>query len=517
MRRKVVALVTLLPLFLVREPLVFADTLIIPSLSVSGTYDSNVFYTPKSALPVGTKVEDYYATVTPQLAAAYRGANVNGSLSVGANITRYKDNPELDYTGINASGIVDMKQWANRLSPRIEGLTVTGTYQFTPSVSSFGALSGGAVGGSYGVTGVTTPLNAGLITNRVSIRNYSGAITGGYRLTPVTTMTGSYGYTQISFGNQSGGVNNALFDTIGHTGTVALNTQLSQRDSVGTTATLSHYIQEGASSSESAAGASSALTTVQGLGVWRRQWTRELTASLGAGALLSLPVDTPGGRIKASATPVATAMVSYSSYSEGLKAAGASLSSLSSIESSSLGPFAGLPPVAGSLRPGGILPPGRYTARLSYNLGVYPSYAIGSGPLTAHVMGVNVNGGIIQNLTGQVGMNYSHGSLSDSQLTGRSSYDTIGATVGLSYIIASRFLASVAYDWLYFASSTARPALARQDEIAFSKKMVTLSLSYVFSSQPFFRAGGLSGFGKAGSSDPLESSPGGTPDLKKVN
>ena len=75
-----------------------AQTIIVPSLTVSETYDSNVFYAPKSLLPPGSKPEDFYTQVTPQLTMAHMGSLIRGNLSVGGLITRYIHNPDLDYT-----------------------------------------------------------------------------------------------------------------------------------------------------------------------------------------------------------------------------------------------------------------------------------------------------------------------------------------------------------------------------------------------------------------------------------
>jgi uncharacterized protein (PEP-CTERM system associated) len=109
---------------------VWAQTIIIPTLSVSETYDSNVFYTPKTLLSPGLKADDFMTTVIPQVNFAHAGPRVNGSFSVGASITKYVNNPSLDYTGINAAGQLDLKRWANSFSQRISALSVRGTYQF---------------------------------------------------------------------------------------------------------------------------------------------------------------------------------------------------------------------------------------------------------------------------------------------------------------------------------------------------------------------------------------------------
>ena len=91
---------------------VSAQTIIIPTLTVSEAYDSNVFNTPKSSLPPGSKPEDYITTVTPMINVAHTGSLIRGNLSVGALITRYLENTDLDYTGYNAAGRLDLSQLA---------------------------------------------------------------------------------------------------------------------------------------------------------------------------------------------------------------------------------------------------------------------------------------------------------------------------------------------------------------------------------------------------------------------
>lgn len=453
---------------------VLAQTIIIPTLSVSETYDSNVFYTPKTLLGPGFKPEDFMTTVIPQINIAHAGPLVNGSFSVGANITKYVNNPSLDYTGINTAGQLDLKRWANSFSQRISALSVRGTYQFTPSLSGFGATTGGALGTGYGTTGVSSPVDTGLVTNRVSMHNMNVGINGGYELSRNTSLIASYNYNRLSFGKQSGGINNQLFGTDGHVVTTGLSTRITPTDTVGTTATMSHYIQEGASG-----GGGGSFTTISGMANWGKLWTQKLSSSIGGGGIFTLPIDStvPGQSIKAQFAPTGTVSMTYSSFSEGLRAAG-----------SAPGPFDNLPRLAGSLGAGGVIAPGAFTTALSYNFSIFPSYALGAGPMKTHIVGINARGGITPNLTAQAGMNYSHGTTSAPA----SSFDTLGATAGASYLLGP-VLVNLTYNWLYFSSSFAQSATA-QSEYAFSKKMVMLSLSYAFTSQSFFRMGGLGSF-----------------------
>lgn len=461
---------------------VLAQTIIIPTLSVSETYDSNVFYTPKTLLGPGFKAEDYITRVIPQINMAHAGPSVNGSLSVGANISKYVNNPSLDYTGINTAGQLDLRRWANSFSQRISALSLRGTYQFTPSLSGFGATTGGALGTGYGTTGVSSPVDTGLIANRASLHNINVGITGGYDLSRNTSLTASYSYTKLTFGNQSGGVNNKLFDTDGHTTMTTLATKVSPTDTVGTSATMSHFIQGGASG-----GGSGTFTTISGVMTWGKLWTQKLSTSLGGGGVVTLPIEStvPGHSIKSTFAPTGTVRMTYSSFSEGLRAAAGA----------ALGPFDNLPRLAGSLAQGGVIAPGAFTTSVSYNFSVFPSYALGAGPMKTHVVGVNANMGLTSNLTGQAGMNFSHGS------TGASSFDTLGATAGASYLLGP-VLVNLTYNWLYFSSSFTQTAQT-QSEYAFSKKMIMLSLSYAFTSQSFFRMGGLGSFSSQDSGEGL--------------
>jgi len=451
---------------------VSAQTIIIPTLSVSETYDSNVFYTPKTLLSPGTKAEDFATTVIPQINIAHTGSQVRGAFSAGANIARYVNNPSLDYNGINTSGQLDLKRWANSFSQRIATLSMNGTYQYTPIINAFGATPAGALGTGFGATGISSPINTGLVTNRVSMHMMNVGITGGYNLSRTTMLTASYNYSRLIFGDQAGGINNQLFGTEGHTTSTTLMAKVSPTDAVGTTATMSHYIQEG-----STGGGSGSFTTILGTMNWNKLWTQKFSTNLSGGGIVTLPIEStvPGQSTKVTVAPTGTVSMNYASSSEGLRAAG-----------SAPGPFDNLPRLPGSLVQGVVLAPGAFITRMSYSFSIYPSIAVGAGPMETHIIGVNASGGITSKLTAQAGLNYSHGSIS----TPASSFDTLGATAGASYLLGP-VLVNLTYDWLYFSNSFIQTGQTQSD-YAFSKKMIMLTLSYAFTSQSFFRMGGIS-------------------------
>jgi len=404
---------------------------------------------------------------------------MSGSLSMAGLVTKYLHNPNLDFTGWNTAGRLNLKDAANQLSQRITSFGVRGTYRSTPSTTGFGA-AGGGLGTGFGSTSGGV-LNSGQVTNFAAMQIYNLGVAGGYQLTGVTTLNAAYNYTKISFGEQSGGVNNLLFDTTGHQGSTTISTLISPRDTVGATATMSHFIQEQSSGSSG----QGTFTTITETLNWRRLWTEQLTTSLAGGGTLRLPVGSaiPGQSSKSLFVPTVAATMTYRSFSEELRDAAAPLDQ-----------FESLPSLAGSLGPGGIMTPGAYTASMSYRFSLLPSYALGSGPMKTHVVGVNASGGITSKLSGQVGLNYSHSTTSEPRTT----FDTLGASAGLRYLIGP-VLASLSYNWLFVSRSSDQLLPSQSIEYEFSKKMVMLSFSYAFISPSFFRMGEFGSTGTQGS------------------
>ncbi|TKB59324.1 MAG: hypothetical protein E8D49_08360 [Nitrospira sp.] len=467
-RQGAVAVLTLLFVQGVLSSLVFAQTTIIPSLTVSERYDSNIFFVPKSLLAPGSKPEDFITSVPAQLNVTHEGSLISGSLFGTGIVTKYLNNPSRDFIGWNVGGRLDLTNAATQVSQRITSLSVRGSYRSTPATTGFGA-AGGGLGTGFGSTSGGV-LEAGQVTNRASRQIYNLGVTGGYQLTGLTTLNAAYDFTRVSFGEQdaqSGGVTNTLFDTTVHRGTTTISTRISLRDTVGATAAMSHFIQE----DSSGISGSGSFTTITETLNWSRLWTQQLRTTLKGGGSLKLPVgsDIPGQSTKSQLVPTVSATMTYTSFSDELRDVGAS---------------DGLPSLAGSLAPGGIVPPGAYTATMSYRFSLVPSIAFGAGPLKTHVVGIIATGGITSKLSGQVGMNYSHGTRSAPTST----FDTIGLTAGARYLIGP-VLASLTYNWLFF-SREADPSLSSQStEYEFSKKMVLLSFSYAFMSPSFFREG----------------------------
>jgi len=466
-RQSAVALLTLLILIVqwVSSTPASAQTTIIPSLSVSERYDSNIFSAPKSLLRPDSKPEDFITTVTPQINIAHAGSLMRGRLFGSGLVTKYLHNPNRDFIGYNVGGQLDLTDAAHQVSQRMTFLTVLGTYRSVPTTTGFGA-PGGGLGTGFGATSEGV-LETGQVTNRASRKIYNLGVRGGYQLTGVTSLNATYDFTRMSFGEQQGGVNNPLFDTTAHRGSTTIKTRISARDTVGATATMSHFIQE---DSSGVSGRGSFTTITETLN-WSRLWSEQFMTSLRGGGILKLPVgsDIPGQSVKSQFVPTVGATLTYRSFSEGLRDASV---------------FDGLPSLADSLSPGGIEVPGAYTVVANYRYTLVPGFAFGAGPLKVHVVGINATGGITSKLSGLVGMNYSHGTRSAPTST----FDTLGVTVGARYLIG-RVLASLTYNWLFFSREADQSLSSQSSQYEFSKKIVLLSLSYAFTSPSFFTEG----------------------------
>ena len=301
-RQGAVALLTLLIVQWVLSTVTFAQTLIVPSLSVSERYDSNIFSAPKSLLRPDAKPEDFITMVVPQLNLIHQGSLMSGALTGTGLMTKYLHNSSRDFIGWNVGGQLDLANAAHRVSQRITSLTVRGTYRSTPTTTGFGA-AGGGLGTGFGSTAGGV-LDTGQITNRVSRQVYTLGVAGGYQLTGLTTLSADYNFTRVSFGEQgaqSGGVISTLFDTTAHQGSTTISTRINPRDTVGATARMSHFIQE---DSNGISGRGSFTTITETLN-WSRLWTQQLSTSLAGGGILKLLVgsDLSGQSVKSQFVP----------------------------------------------------------------------------------------------------------------------------------------------------------------------------------------------------------------------
>ncbi|MGH7183949.1 MAG: hypothetical protein ACREJN_18505, partial [Nitrospiraceae bacterium] len=113
-----------------------AQTNVIPSLSVSERYDSNVYFVQ------GGNLEDYVTRVSPQVRVFHKRQLIEGMVGGGATGETYVRNPGLNY--IAGNGIVNLNlDRAMGELIRGLGLRIFDTYVYTPQPLAFAAPVGG--------------------------------------------------------------------------------------------------------------------------------------------------------------------------------------------------------------------------------------------------------------------------------------------------------------------------------------------------------------------------------------
>ena len=459
--------VVLVVLLIGEVPLVYGQTRIVPLISATEQYDTNVFFTPKSQLQPGTQPEDFITTVIPQLAGRYAGRIMDANASVGALIAHYVNNPDLDYLGFNASGAINLAKVVQRSLPRLKTWSVTGAYQYTPSSSPFGGGGSGYGGAGFGGAGGGAqpggpgPFAVGLVTQRVRTTSVSLGTIAAYALAPTTDFQASFSYNTISFGGQyqpNPAAQNSLFSTSSISIGAGVSTKLTTTDIVNVTYAPSGFSQQNADS----------FKTHSGTATWSKRWSRELSSTLGGGLTLLEPYTNTGSgqRVPASLLPTGTASMTYASGSSFIRA-----------EGGEGGLVGSLPTLAGTLAPGGTAGRGAYRVTLAYNIGVFPSFVGTSGALLSQVGSLSGSVGLTDRLTAQGGANLGYSK--QAAEAGGTTFITYGTTATFNYLFTPTLRASLAHNWLSFDQSGV-VAAGGASSSSFSKQTVLLSLSYAF-------------------------------------
>lgn len=399
----------------------------IPSITLSETYDSNVFYAPEIA---GLQREDYVSTVAPQLAVQHLGSLVGVNFGIGASASHYAVNQGLSYVGFNTSTILDVTQLARQWIPRIKNLQVTETFSYSPFPPSF--LSGDAQV-SQALTpdavSVSDQYIRGLQAFRVNTYTNMTGVSGVVPVSSAVEFRGAYTYSFIKFGTPFvPGSSGDFFPSTNHLATVGPTIQISAKDAISVNALYQRtdYVQE----SYSAPGAS--------LG-WSRQWNPQLRSNLLGGFQYSTVQSTGGG---VTATQSDLVYVSQASL---------------------------------------VYTRGPTIASFNYSAGVYPSYFVEAGPLLSHMVTMTVWHSLTSKLSFSASANYSKNDPLKGQPVGTDlSFQSVAGTVGLSYLVAKNLALSLTenYGWFKGAGPGAFGSVGGSgigDE--FTRNAITISLT----------------------------------------
>jgi hypothetical protein len=242
---------------------------VIPSITVSERYDSNVFF-----VTTGQNLEDYVTTVVPQLKVVHSGRLIQGDIHGGVTGEQYVNNPGLSYIAPNGGFVANLDGMVQQWIPKAS-LQLSDDFVFTPRPPAFLAPEAGNVAPDAFVRGIQTQ-RANSISNM-------GTAAGAYALSPTAAFQTSYMHQFIRFGNTfADPVFGSFFDTTFQTVTAGPQIQVSPRD----TMTLFYQYQQG---NFVGGGFGSGFYTHGGLAGWKRALTPSLTGSLSAGAAVVNP------------------------------------------------------------------------------------------------------------------------------------------------------------------------------------------------------------------------------------
>lgn len=165
----------------------WAQTTLVPSLTVAERYDTNVFF-----YSVGDNLVDYVTTITPSLLTEHKGRTLDASLTTTVMGEIYAENPGLNYIAPSGSASLDLTKLLRQFS-RHASLTLTDSFAYTPQPPAFFAPGTGSAVSPEFVRGIQT-IRARSISN-------IAAASGAYELTERSTFKAGFTHMYMRFGN----------------------------------------------------------------------------------------------------------------------------------------------------------------------------------------------------------------------------------------------------------------------------------------------------------------------------
>jgi hypothetical protein len=207
-----------------------ADTKIIPSISASERYDSNVFISPSSFIPAGKQKWDLVTSVVPQVDVLTTGRHIVADVYAGLSGNVFVYNSALNFISVNAGGVMNLDGFVGQYIRGLK-LQVADTFFYTPEPPSF------ITGVKAGVT--QDPFATGIVAFRANTYTNNATITGDYALSRTVSILGTYNNSIFRVGQifatqttQTGAVPISFFDTMYQNWTIGPAVRLSRSDAV---------------------------------------------------------------------------------------------------------------------------------------------------------------------------------------------------------------------------------------------------------------------------------------------
>ena len=244
------------------------ETNIIPSVTLSERYDSNVFFVP------GSNFEDYVTSVSPQVRVVHRRQLVEGTVGGGFTAETYVKNPGLNYVGVNGVVKLNLDGAMNELVRGL-GLQISDTFRYTPQPPAFAAPTDSGEIPASSVIGIQA--------RRANATTNAGTVAASYAISSRLSFNSTYIDRRIRYENptatSTGGVEGDLIDTTFQTVTSGPVLNLSSIDTV----TLSHQYQKGTFDVQ---GSKSGFSTQGALAGWTSLVTPTVTVNMTGGVAI---------------------------------------------------------------------------------------------------------------------------------------------------------------------------------------------------------------------------------------
>ncbi len=205
------------------------STRIIPSVTLTERYDSNILYAP-SGLNVGREKWDFVTSLIPSIQLLNKNRYVETTLTAGANGSRFINNDDLNFISTFATGVANLDGLVNRVV-RGGKLQIADTFSYSPENPSF--VNAAAQGET------NNPFARGLVPIRANTYQNSAAIRGTYPISSAVSLQGEYDYSLMRFENifvaeEPGNVLPvAFFNTDYHTWSVGPSWRVGRSDQLG--------------------------------------------------------------------------------------------------------------------------------------------------------------------------------------------------------------------------------------------------------------------------------------------
>jgi hypothetical protein len=167
----------------------FAEVRIVPSVSLSERYDSNVFFAPQSFVPNHT-LWDVVTTVTANVNVVEKSRLVSSSLQAGTTVNSYVNNPGLNFVSGAGTLSVNLDNLFRRSLGGRARLQFDDSFSYTPEQPSF----------------LTPKVQGPLETRLIGIQAFrsssllnSGVLRGSYDIASNVSLNASYLYSVFHF------------------------------------------------------------------------------------------------------------------------------------------------------------------------------------------------------------------------------------------------------------------------------------------------------------------------------